>query len=285
MNTEELNQFIIQFDQISLFRQRNKILRKPNFIGVGAGRCGTTSIYQYLNDHPDVYMSPVKEINYFGIRNLERNQYGLSFREYLYYFLAAENQKCVGEISPAYLTTPGTASLIKEKLGEVKILITLRDPIDRAISQYKHHLEKHKIADINEYFEKGLQVILNQKQENFQYNWFHPAKNIMQSVYSEGVKLYINQFGKDNVFIVTYDQIKKDDGFYVLERLCHFLELEHMKIELSKANSSSHSCSQDVQFNKISKNTQTELLDLFSQDLIKLDSLTGLNTKQWVEKY
>lgn len=281
MDNKELEQFILQFDAAALYKQRNKILNKPNFIGVGAGRCGTTSLYQYLAAHKDVYMSPVKEINYFGIRNLKTNKYGINFREYLYYFLGAKNEKCIGEISPVYLTIPESASLINEKLGNIKILITVRDPIERMISQYKHHLDRHQINDLNEYCEKGLRVFKDHEEKKYQFNWFHPAKNIMQSIYYEGVKTYLQQFGKSNVLIITYDQLR-DSSKVVLKEINQFLDIENIEQDLDKTNSSPKDRDKNLH---LSKEIIKYLLEKFSEDLVKLDDLTGLKTINWLDKY
>lgn len=281
MDSKDIEQFILKFDVAALHKQRNKILNQPNLIGVGAGRCGTTSLYQYLAAHKDVYMSPVKEINYFGIRNTEKNKYGITFREYLYYFMGAESQKCIGEISPIYLGIPECASLINEKLGNIKILITIRDPIERMISHYKHHLDKHQINDLNEYCEKGLKILRDHEEKKYQLNWFHPVKNMTQSLYFEGVKRYIQQFGKENVLIITYDQLKKHSKV-VLKEINQFLAIEDVEQELYKANSSPKDRDKDFQLNR---EVMKELLEKFNEDLAKLDELTGLKTTHWLEKY
>lgn len=281
MDSKELEQFILKFDTVALYKQRNKILNKPNFIGVGAGRCGTTSLYQYLATHKDVYMSPVKEINYFGIRDIETNEYGITFREYLYYFLGAENQKCIGEISPVYLTISESASRIKEKLGNIKILITIREPIERMVSQYKHHFEQHQIDDINKYCQEGLRVFKDCKQDKYKHNWFHPAKNIMQSLYFEGVKRYLEWFGKENVLIITYDRLKENSEA-VLSEINQFLDIEKIEKQLDKANSSLKKEDKNL---RIETEVTRELVRIFSEDLKNLDAITGLNTISWLKKY
>jgi hypothetical protein len=218
VNKQQLENFIVKFNQVTLYKQQNKILNKPTFIGVGAGRCGTTSIHKYLKEHEEVYMSPVKEINYFGLRNIENNICGITFQEYLFYFLGAENKKCIGEFSPVYLSLPNSASLIKQYLSQIKIIITLRDPIARSISQCKHQFKHHKIDNVNDYLKKGIEefVSINKEEciENFHYstkniNWYHPTKNIINSLYFRNVNQYIQEFGKDNIFIITYDMIQK----------------------------------------------------------------------------
>src|SRR4051794_12063433 len=76
----------------------------PNIIGVGAPRCATSLLYEFLMVHPLVYMSPTKEINYFGLRELSTDEANLTFEQYLSYFDGAIDQPLRGEISPIYLS-------------------------------------------------------------------------------------------------------------------------------------------------------------------------------------
>ena len=284
MTPEEMNQFIIQFNEISYLRQRKKLFHYPNFICVGAGRCGTSSVYKYLSEHPEVYMSPIKEINYFGIRDIETNKNGITFSEYSYYFLGKqETQVCVGEISPAYLTLPESALQIKELLKDVKILIFLRDPIERAISQYKHHVNQHQQKDINEYFINGLKKRSTMKHHEYRFQWFDPAKNIAQSMYSEGVQQYLELFGSNLVKIMRYDDLKNTPSLF-LDNLCDFLQInqDDSSKTLSKENSSSNELTVNTKLNHEVKN---QLLELFKPDLANLDKMTGLETELWLDKY
>ncbi len=188
MKKEDIEEFILEFDKYSLYKQQNKVLNKPTFIGVGAGRCGTTSIYNYFNEHPDIYMSPVKEINYFGFRDKETNRYGMTFSEYTNFFMGAKEEKVIGEISPAYLTLETSAMQIKKYVPDAKIIITLRDPISRMVSQFKHHYNQHQINNINDYINLGLTTYKEEKDSTYRFNWFHPVKNITQSLYFEGIQ-------------------------------------------------------------------------------------------------
>lgn len=287
MKNNDVNELIIKFNELSLFREENLIINQPNLIGVGAGRCGTTSLYEYLSDHPDVYMSPVKEINYFGIRNIDSNGYGLTFNEYLHYFSGAQQEKYIGEISPAYLTLPESISMIKEKLDQPKILITIRDPIERALSQYKHQFEYHCMKDINEYFQIGLKSFNNKTESQYIKDWFNPAKNIMQSLYYTGIKSCLDFFGKESIIIFKYDDIKEKPSM-ILEQLCNFLSLDYDQKELGHYNSSFLSqklFSKSKNELKLSHKVIEKLLYIFDSDLKKLDALTGFSTVNWLNNY
>ncbi|MBI1224022.1 MAG: hypothetical protein GC192_02180 [Bacteroidetes bacterium] len=123
----------------------------PNFIIVGAQKAGTGSLYDILSKHPQVYMSFKKEINFFSF---EKN-YKKGIKYYSTFFRAVTNeQNLVGEASPGYMCFPNVAKKIFDTLGQIKIIMILRDPIKRAYSQYwdnRRHLteplKEHEILD------------------------------------------------------------------------------------------------------------------------------------------
>src|SRR5687767_12736237 len=108
--------------------------RVPNFFVCGAARSGTTSLWEYLRQHPDIYMPAAiehKEPSYFC------DLYGMSdWNQYLALFREAGNRKRVGEASGPYLTSPESAGRLKEAAPEARIIILLRDPAERAWSLY-----------------------------------------------------------------------------------------------------------------------------------------------------
>ena len=114
----------------------------PDFFIVGAPKAGTTSLYFYLEQHPEIFMSAVKETNYFSYeatvkQNLYYNERGINdWEEYLKLFSEAGKKKAIGEASVSYLFYPEVAEAIKAKFPEGKIIIMLRNPVERALSHY-----------------------------------------------------------------------------------------------------------------------------------------------------
>lgn len=109
----------------------------PNFLIVGAAKSGTTSLYRYLRDHPDVFMPDLKEPDFFVE---ERSRRIRTLAEYEALFEGA-TQRAIGEASVRYLSDPGAAARIRETLGpETKILVLLRNPIDRIHSLWGHQV-------------------------------------------------------------------------------------------------------------------------------------------------
>src|SRR5665647_751711 len=112
-------------------------LKRPDFFIVGAPKCGTTAMNNYLAQHPDVFMAQ-KEIHYFGSDLKMRVK--VSESEYLNYFQNAEEKKLIGEASVWYLFSEKAAAEIKAFSPQAKIIIMLRDPIDVLHSLHSQHL-------------------------------------------------------------------------------------------------------------------------------------------------
>ena len=123
----------------------------PNFIVIGAAKAGTTALYWYLAEHPAVFMSPVKETNYFafGLDARGRPLYGdpevhhypiTTRREYEQLFVGAGTATAVGEASPIYLECPQAAGRLSEAIPTARLICSLRHPVDRAYSDYQMYL-------------------------------------------------------------------------------------------------------------------------------------------------
>ena len=114
----------------------------PSFFIVGAPKAGTTSLYHYLEEHPEVYMSPIKETNFFSSKQMQEQELYYdatpiqSKNQYLELFKDVSQEKQVGEASVSYLYYTGVAKKILEFNPKAKIVIMLRNPVERAFSHY-----------------------------------------------------------------------------------------------------------------------------------------------------
>ena len=127
--------------------------RLPNFFIVGAAKAGTTSLYYYLKQHPEIFMSPVKEPNFFCYHEAIEVINFFRFKEddistlddYLALFRKVNKEKAIGEASTQYLFFPSTAHNIKKMIPHAKMIILLRDPVSRAFSSYLFHLKGNRV--------------------------------------------------------------------------------------------------------------------------------------------
>ena len=124
-------------------------MKKPNFIIAGFPKCGTTSLYHYLNEHPEIYMPQKKELHFFTHKIISKLRSGPkdsivkemqinSSEKYLGYFNSVTKELAIGDASPSYINYPSEFPQIKKYLNDPKVIIIIRDPINRAYSNYLH---------------------------------------------------------------------------------------------------------------------------------------------------
>jgi hypothetical protein len=128
-------------------------LTLPNFLIIGAAKAGTTALYWYLAEHPDVFMSPVKETFYFayGVDAGGNLLYGdphvhrfpvKTRSEYEALFAGANGASAIGEASPIYPECPQAAERIRALIPDARLICSLRHPVDRAYSDYLMYLRR-----------------------------------------------------------------------------------------------------------------------------------------------
>ena len=204
----------------------------PNFFIVGAPKAGTTSLYFYLEQHPEIFMSPLKETNFFSHdatvkQNLYYKERGINnWNNYLALFKEAENKKAIGEASVSYLFYPEVAGAIKEKFPDGKIIIMLRNPVERALS---HYYMDHKLGYVSDSFDDILFTKSHSPMQSLFYQQF-----IQLGFYFEQVERYITVFGKENVMIIFFEDFKNDTSAEI-RKLYRFLAVdENVIIDTNK---------------------------------------------------
>lgn len=183
-------------------------LKRPDFFIVGAPKCGTTAMNNYLAQHPDVFMAQ-KEIHYFGSDLKMRVK--LSESEYLNYFQNAGEKKLIGEASVWYLFSKKAAEEIKAFSPEAKIIIMLRNPIDVLHSLHSQHLFNANEEVTN--FERALELDAERRKGNqlpHSHDFFELPLYRDSVLFGEQVKRYIDIFGPKNVHIILYEDFKKN---------------------------------------------------------------------------
>jgi len=204
----------------------------PNFFIVGAPKAGTTSLYRYLSEHPQVFMSKPKEVNFFSCEEIEKQGlYYNSFKvhtidEYERLFNNADGKKTVGEASVSYLFYPNTPLKIKNLIPNAKIIILLREPVERA---YSHYLMDKRLGLVDLDFDE---IVYKKKKHKFLDLYYQ--QYIELGLYFEQVFRYLSTFGENQVKIYLFDDIKNNLP-KVLEDLFGFLEIDaNLKIDPNK---------------------------------------------------
>ena len=189
----------------------------PNFFIVGAAKAGTTSLYTYLKNTPGIYMSEHKEPHYF-IDNMKTGNYDES--EYLQLFKKVKNEKAIGEASTGYLIDPSSAKCIHDKIPDAKIIILLRDPVERAFSSYLMYTTRtKKDFSSHEIFLETFGTEYGLKYDKNPY--------LGRGLYSSQVKKYMKIFGEENVGVWFFEDMKKD-SIQVVKEVLKFLKIDSL---------------------------------------------------------
>jgi len=200
----------------------------PNFLLVGGAKCGTTSLHNYLAQHPEVFMPEMKEPKFFSSHFIKLPECGpgddrigrymvKDFDAYQQLFRNAGGKKARGESTTDNLYYyERTIPLIKQYLGDVKVIIIIRNPADRAFSAYLY-----KTRDMRETlpFEDALRQEDDRKRQNWDATWHYTSLGF----YSRPVEGYLHSFR--NVKIVLFDDLC-NDAATVMKNLFLFLDVD-----------------------------------------------------------
>lgn len=182
----------------------------PNLLVVGAQKSGTTTLHDMLSRHPEVSMSTKKEINYFT------NHYKKGLEYYRSFFNVSQDEYLItGESSPGYMCYPGVARKIKETLGDIKIVMVLRNPVQRSLSQYwdnRRHLKEHLL------FSEVIEKYLHEEYEPGVRGYFS------RGVYMKYINEYLDYFDKKNLHIIIFEELLTNTK-KTLSELYNFLEI------------------------------------------------------------
>lgn len=162
---------------------------KPNYIGIGAQKCASTWVHRILEDHPEAGVSEPKELDFFSYH------YGSGFRWYEKHFKNSDNKQAIGEISPSYFHDPLAPARAASYNHRFRVIVTLRDPVERAYSNHLHELRLgHCPPDLMD-FEAGLT-------NNPGY--------LDQSRYATHLKRWLACFPRDQILILLQEEIKQN---------------------------------------------------------------------------
>jgi len=202
-------------------------LRTPNLFVVGAPKCGTTSMHNYLHQHPDVFMSSRKEPHYFGSDLKAPHPYFIrDWKEYIALFSGATEQSFIGESSTWYMLSRRDAQEIHGFCPDARIIMMLRNPVDQmyALHSQRLYICNEDIVD----FEETLLA-----EEDRRAGRRIPRDvNVVEGLYyrevatySPQVERYLRLFPSKNVHVILFDDLQADSP-RTFRRVCQFLGID-----------------------------------------------------------
>ncbi len=282
-------------------------MKKVNLFVVGAPKAGTTTLFQVLSSLNCISSPKIKEPNFFFTGDY--NSYTIKKVKSLYqYHSLYQDKEYIYKIdaSPSYLKCPESAYKIKKYNENAKIVIIIRDPIDRAISNWK--------MDLTEGFTRGdfkslFLADLNSNSTRIQFDYFK------SSCYSGGIERFYSFFKRENVLVLLFEHLQNSPNFFY-DRISHFLGIEidnslfntHVNAAKSPRNYFLHEIYKNKSIRSLLgpflplsiKNltrkavfqrsespslhvnfSREEMLPYFEEDTLAVERLLGVNLKGW----
>jgi len=161
-------------------------LTKANFLGIGAQKCATTWLYDILSDHPQVCLSSEKEVDFFSY------YYDFGMQWYGEKFTVQAGETAIGEVSPSYFHVPGVPERVHTYHPAMRLILFLREPVQRAVSNHKHEVRIGHLAGDDLSFEYGLE-------NNPMY--------IEQGLYATHYERWLQYFPREQILVVLFDDV------------------------------------------------------------------------------
>lgn len=239
----------------------------PNFIIIGAQKAGTTSLFAYITNHPAVAKSSKKEVRFFDVN------FSKGVRWYRHHFplnAALKEGIIAGEATPGYLYHPHAAKRIASIVPEAKLIVILRNPVDRAISQYWHEI-RHGAENLSmqEAFKKEKERLDGERDYGYAHVHF---SYLDRGIYITQIARYLNYFDRNQIHILKSEDLFRNTQA-VFDKVAKFLKITSYKLPDTKPRN----------IGKYEKETKAkvreELQEYFQPYNAKLSDLKGLEVE------
>lgn len=200
----------------------------PNFLIIGAAKSGTSSLYMYLEQHPEIFMSPIKEPHFFSFDSVSSITSGpgdtiiqaiTNLDDYKHLFDNVTTEKAIGEASTSYLYRPEAAKRIYDMIPDINLIAILRHPAERAFSAYMHVVRDQR--EVAKNFEQALAMETIRKQANWDPIWHFTNVGF----YYDQLTRYYKLFPKDQIKIFLYDELANNPTS-LLHNIFEFLDVD-----------------------------------------------------------
>jgi hypothetical protein len=257
----------------------NPIRMVPDFIIIGAQKGGTTSLYRYLIEHPNIAPIYVKEPHFFDIYYHKglgwyRSHFPTAVEKY-YARYVEKHDLITGEASPYYLFHPSAAQRVAKTLPKAKLIALLRNPIDRAYSQYQHQLRQpgvevlsfEEAIDAEEKRLAGEEEKLRQNEKYASFNHRHYSY-LARSTYINQLPAWLDIFPREQLLILKSEDLYADPASIVKQTL------EHLNVPVS-TQQRAYKPFNEAKYTPMKPETRARLVEYFKPYNARLYDLLG----------
>ena len=262
-----------QFYQRNIYALTGPIRSLPDFIIIGTARSGSTSLYYNICQHPCVLSAAYDELGYFDSNfHLGLNWYRSLFPTLFSKWIVKQKKQfaITGEDTPFYIWNPLVAKRILKILPKIKLIVVLRNPVDRAYSNY--HLGIRAGSE-NLSFEDAIQIELkklNEINDEFEHNvekYTIPRSYIAKGFYANQLKIWLELFNSEQLIIISTEDLESNPQG-TLDRIYDFLKIpKNHKLIPEKQKKASYP--------KMKNETREFLINLYKKNNAELFSMIG----------
>ena len=220
--------------------------KEPNFIVIGASKCGTTSLYKYLSQHSKVIPPINKEIDFFNFNYKQGKEW------YLAHFpvLPKEQDFITGEASPSYFYNPNVDRRIRELMPQIKLIVLLRNPVERVISHYHHRIREGAERDsLETALNSELKII--KKATPAQLSYIKGYLGI--SLYIYKLRRWLSSFPSEQFLIIQSENLYRNPS-EIMSQTYNFLNINQQDIQdYTQYNSGSYKLKNDLLTTQLTK--------------------------------
>jgi hypothetical protein len=203
-------------------------IKLPDFLIIGAQKSGTTSLYHYCRQHPEIFMPAIKEPMFFNSKfppnitlaedSLKNPYRFFTLAEYVTLFEEARPNQKIGDASTAYLANPETSLWMKKIIPDVKIIAIIRNPLHRAFSAYQMYSQR---GIENRSFEDAIAAGLRNEEATVNQG----RRYLTLGLYAAQLTPFTQIFPKEQIFIGDYDEYNSNNIDF-LRRIFRFLQVK-----------------------------------------------------------
>jgi hypothetical protein len=246
---------------------------RVNFLVAGVQKGGTTALFSYLNEHPELNMAPEKEVHFFddetGV-NWSAPDYDAFHRRFSW-----SKPGPAGEATPIYIYWPESLKRIRAYNPAMKLILLFRDPAERAYSQWR--METARGAET-----RPFSWCVRQGRERVRDNFDPPGHHrvfsyVERGFYGRQLEQCLRLFPSEQLLLLRSDDLRRDPSS-VLGRVCDFLQVRHLP---SPGQREVHVGAKEVGGDGLPPEDRAYLREVFAEDLDLFTKLSRLDTEAW----